>query len=145
MKGNPIDTDRFQAKASAESHFSWIRTRMSVERTLMAWVRTATALIGFGFTIVQFLQRLQDMQGVAPALRPQAGRFLGLSLIMAGVVALAIATWQYRVLIRYLWSPEFTAVAGVTEEPSWTPLLPVAIGMMLIGIFAFGAVFLRLT
>lgn len=33
------------------SHFSWLRTRLSVERTLMSWVRTAIALIGFGFTI----------------------------------------------------------------------------------------------
>ena len=31
---------------------------MSMERTLMSWVRTGTALIGFGFTIVQFLERL---------------------------------------------------------------------------------------
>ena len=43
---------RFEIKTSAESHFSWIRTRLSVERTLMSWVRTGTALIGFGFTIV---------------------------------------------------------------------------------------------
>jgi putative membrane protein len=40
--------DRFQVKATAESHFSWLRTRLSVERTLMSWVRTSVALIGFG-------------------------------------------------------------------------------------------------
>ena len=54
-------------KATASDHFSWLRTRLSVERTMMSWVRTATALIGFGFTIVQFFARIQDSPGVAPA------------------------------------------------------------------------------
>ena len=59
---------RFEVKATASDHFSWLRTRLSVERTMMSWVRTATALIGFGFTIVQFFDRMQEMPGVAPAL-----------------------------------------------------------------------------
>ena len=50
---------RFDVKATADSHFSWLRTRLSVERTLMSVVRTAIALIGFGFTIVQFFDRMQ--------------------------------------------------------------------------------------
>jgi uncharacterized membrane protein YidH (DUF202 family) len=29
----------------------------------MAWVRTATALIGFGFTIVQFFERFNKRRG----------------------------------------------------------------------------------
>jgi Predicted membrane protein len=49
------------------THFAWLRTRMSMERTLMSWVRTATALIGFGFTIFQFLQRFNQTPGIAPA------------------------------------------------------------------------------
>lgn len=32
------------------------RTRLAHERTLMAWVRTATSLISFGFTIYKFFQ-----------------------------------------------------------------------------------------
>jgi putative membrane protein len=31
-----------------ETHFSWLRTRMSAERTLMSAIRTAAALIGSG-------------------------------------------------------------------------------------------------
>jgi putative membrane protein len=44
--------DRFEVRATADSHFGWIRTRLSVERTMMSWQRTATALIGFGFAII---------------------------------------------------------------------------------------------
>ena len=52
---------------TSDSHFGWIRTRLAVDRTLLAWLRTSVSLIGFGFTIVQFFQRLQDASGVAPA------------------------------------------------------------------------------
>jgi putative membrane protein len=48
---------RFEVRTTAESHFSWVRTRLSLERTLMSWVRTSVALIGFGFTIVRFFER----------------------------------------------------------------------------------------
>jgi uncharacterized protein DUF202 len=63
---------RFIVKPSPESHFSWLRTRMSAERTLMSWVRTAISLIGFGFTIFQFLERLNTMTGAQPAEHPNA-------------------------------------------------------------------------
>ena len=61
---------RFDVKATASDHFSWLRTRLSVERTMMSWVRTATALIGFGFTIVQFFARIQRRQGSLPRISP---------------------------------------------------------------------------
>ena len=70
---------RFEVRPTSDSHFGWIRTRLSLERTLMSWVRTSVALIGFGFTIVQFFEHLHS-EVVAPALRPQAPRYLGLAL-----------------------------------------------------------------
>ena len=33
---------RFEVRATAGDHFAWIRTRLSVERTMMAWLRTAS-------------------------------------------------------------------------------------------------------
>lgn len=135
--------ERFEARPTAESHFSWLRTRLSLERTLMSWVRTATALIGFGFTIVQFFERLQGMEGVDPASHPQMPHYLGLGLILAGTVALAVAIWQYEWMIRYLWGPQFAAVAGVASGRKRTPLLAVAIFLMLIGVLASASVLRR--
>ena len=135
---------RFEVRATASDHLSWLRTRLSVERTMMSWVRTATALIGFGFTIVQFFARIQETPGVAPAFFPHAPRYLGLSLIFCGVMALAISIWEYHWGIRYLWSGDFAAIAGATREGKQTPLLAVAIVLALIGVFAFVAVLLRL-
>jgi putative membrane protein len=133
---------RFEVRASAESHFSWIRTRLSVERTLMSWVRTATALIGFGFTIVQFFERMQSMESVAPALRPQMPRYLGLALIAAGIAGLVVSLWQYRSLLRYL-NDEFEPIAGIRRIPHQTPLMAVTIALLVIGIVAFVAVLTR--
>ena len=59
-------TGRFEVRATADSHFGWIRTRLSVERTMMSWLRTAVALIGFGFAIVQYLSHLQPLPGGRP-------------------------------------------------------------------------------
>ncbi len=134
---------RFEVRVTSDSHFSWIRTRLSVERTLMSWVRTATALIGFGFTIVTFFEHLSAMQGVAPALRPQLPRYVGLALIAAGVVALAVSLWQYRMVIGYLWSDQFHPIAGMREGGTQTPLLFVTGMLIIIGVLTFGAIFLR--
>src|ERR1700729_1957031 len=135
---------RFEVKATASDHFSWLRARLSVERTMMSWVRTATALIVFGFTIVQFFARIQETPGVAPAYFPHAPRYLGLSLIFCGVMALVISIWEYHWGLRYLWGGNFAAIAGVTREGKQTPLLAVAIILALIGVFAFFAVLFRL-
>src|SRR5215470_5772482 len=85
------DTDRFTVKATSDSHFSWVRTRLSLERTMMSWLRTATALIGFGFAIVQFFERLQQAPEAHSAYLPDAPILLGLALIACGVPALVVA------------------------------------------------------
>jgi inner membrane protein YidH len=43
------DAGRFEVRVTSDSHFGWVRTRLSLERTMMSWLRTAVALIGFGF------------------------------------------------------------------------------------------------
>jgi putative membrane protein len=135
---------RFTVKVAAESHFAWLRTRLAVERTILAWIRTAVSLIAFGFTIVQFFERVQDMPGAGPATFPHAPRYLGLALILAGIGSLLVAMWEYRWTIRYLWSSDYAPIAGVTPERRKSPVIAVAIVLLLVGIFAFLSVFLRL-
>lgn len=135
---------RFEVKATADSHFAWLRTRLSVERTLMSWVRTAVALIGFGFTIVQFFDRFKSLSGVAPARLPDAPRYLGLMLILCGIFALVVSVWEYQWTLRYLWGGSFAVIAGMTKEGKQTPLFAVAIALILVGVFAFFSVLLRL-
>lgn len=109
----------------------------------MSWVRTATALIGFGFTIVQFFERLHTMDNVAPATRPEMPRYLGLALIAAGVLSLLVSVWQYHWVVNYMWSPPFRSVAGLRKDGMQTPLYFIVIALIFIGLFAFGAVLTR--
>jgi len=138
----PTSSERFEVEPNASTHFAWLRTRLSVERTLMSSVRTSIALIGFGFSIVTFLERLNRMPGVRAALEPHAPRYLGLSLIAIGTLALCVSVWQYHRVLRYLWT-RFSAVAGIEKEPERTPLGAVAVSLILVGLWAFAAVLLR--
>jgi inner membrane protein YidH len=146
----PTDNSaRFEVRVTADSHFGWIRTRLSVERTMMSWQRTATALIGFGFAIVQYLEHLQQIPGARSAYLPDAPQYLGLALISCGIVALVISLWQYWWTVRYLWGGAFAPIAGMradaTAEKIQSPVVAVAILLIGIGLFAFFAVLLRLT
>jgi putative membrane protein len=134
---------RFEVRASASDHFAWVRTRLALERTIMSWLRTAVALIGFGFAIVQYLEHLGQFPGARPAYLPESPRYLGLSLISCGILALLISIWQYWWSIRYLWGEPFAPIAGVTKEGMQTPVIAVAIVLIGIGLFAFFAVLLR--
>jgi putative membrane protein len=68
------------------------RTRLAHERTLMAWVRTATSLITFGFTIHKFFQFLREKgEGHDRLLGP---REFALLMIGIGLTVLFLATLQ---------------------------------------------------
>jgi putative membrane protein len=136
---------RFEVRVTADSHFAWLRTRLALERTIMSWLRTAVALIGFGFALVQYFNHLQQIPGARPAYLPTAPEFLGLALIACGVLALIVSIWQYRWTVRYLWGGSFAPIAGMTKEGMNSPVLAIAILLIGIGFFAFFAVLFRLT
>ena len=138
-------TGRFEVRVTADSHFAWVRTRLSLERTMMSWLRTAVALIGFGFAIVQYLAHLQQIPGARPAYLPTAPEYLGLALISCGIVALVISIWQYWWTVRYMWGEPFAPIAGLAKEGMQSPVVAVAIILIFIGLFAFFAVLFRLT
>lgn len=132
---------RFEVRVTADTHFGWLRTRLSVERTMMSWVRTAVSLIGFGFAIVQFFERLRQISPSGTYF-PEAPKYLGLSLIACGIAALLISIWQYQWTVNYLRTGSFAPIAGL-KEGMRSPVLPVAILLICIGAFAFGAVLLH--
>jgi putative membrane protein len=134
---------RFEVRVSADSHFAWIRTRLAVENTMLAYLRTSVSLIGFGFAIVQFLHNTQAIPGAGTPRFPDAPLYLGLALILCGIVVAIIALVDFRRTVLYLWSGGYAAIAGMTAEGHKTPLYAVGAILVLIGLFAFFAVLLR--
>jgi putative membrane protein len=132
---------KFEVEPSAGNHFAWMRTQMALERTLMAAARTAVSLIGFGFTVAQFFEKLVNQ---APEnlrhLRPETPRNLGLALIAAGVISLTVFTLQYHRASTYLRSGDFAAIAGFDGKPMHSSTYLVAVVVLLIGVAAFASV-----
>lgn len=71
------------------------RTRLAHDRTLMAWVRTSTSLISFGFTIYKFFQYLHEQQGTQSRGGFGPRQFATL-MIVIGILTLVLATLQHR-------------------------------------------------
>ena len=75
------------------------RTWLAHERTLMAWVRTATSMISFGFTIYKFFQ---FEAGKETHVRPGvlSPRDFALIIVSIGLVSLIMATASHRKDVR---------------------------------------------
>jgi putative membrane protein len=70
------------------------RTRNSYENTMMSWIRTATSLITFGFSIYKFFQ-------IEAPNQPQQNRLIGprefaLILVSIGLISLVLATVEHH-------------------------------------------------
>jgi putative membrane protein len=134
---------RFDVQPNISNHFAWLRTQLGLQRTLMAAVRTAVSLIGFGFTVAQFFQRMQSNVKGLENVRPEAPRNLGLLLIAAGIISLIVATWQYHFTNSYLRRGAMKSIAMIDEKPLHTSSYVIAIVVTLIGIAAFASVFAK--
>ena len=95
--------DRIQCARPELDHSTILaiaRTRAAYERTMMAWIRTATSLITFGFTIYKFFQLEIPHQEERKYL--VGSRQFALMLVCIGLVSLLLATLEYRTNIRAL-------------------------------------------
>lgn len=78
---------------------------LAAERTLLAWIRTGLALMGFGFVVARFglfLQQMQVMQSASPEQSYGLSLWFGTLLIAAGVLMNVFAGWHHLRLIGEL-------------------------------------------
>jgi putative membrane protein len=104
---------------------------LAAERTLLAWIRTGLALMGFGFVVARFGLFLQQLEAIQRA--PSAHSFglslwFGTALIAAGVIVNIFAGWHHLRLVRKLDS-------GETEHSSAsTQAVAIAFFLALVGL-----------
>ena len=82
------------------------REHQANERTFLAWLRTSIALIGFGFAIARFglfIRQLEFVLGQVPAPNGLNSESLGVTLVVTGILTIALATWRYN---RVFWQIE---------------------------------------
>ena len=81
------------------------RVVLAAERTLLSWIRTGLALMGFGFVVARFGWFLREMAAVghhAPDPGSGASLWIGTALIGMGIWVLIGATLRYRHYLRCL-------------------------------------------
>jgi putative membrane protein len=90
MDANPVQPDRPLEDP---------RVRFAAERTLLAWMRTGLALMGFGFVVARFGLFLRELAaaGHGAVHRPATGwsLWIGTGLITLGVIVSLLASWEY--------------------------------------------------
>ena len=80
-----------------------LRDYLAAERTLLAWIRTGLALMGFGFVVARFglyLQELQIAQNVPAVQSYGQSLWFGTTLIGAGILVNLLSGWHHARLIR---------------------------------------------
>lgn len=80
------------------------RVHFAAERTLLAWIRTGLAMMGFGFVVARFglfLRELASVQGALPVHRIGMSLAIGTTLVLLGVVVnLCAAVRHWRTVRR---------------------------------------------
>ncbi|HEY2467466.1 MAG TPA: DUF202 domain-containing protein [Terracidiphilus sp.] len=78
---------------------------LAAERTLLAWIRTGLAMMGFGFVVARFglfLQELHVAQNSSATQHYGLSLWFGTALIVVGVLVNILAGWRHLHLVRAL-------------------------------------------
>ncbi|HWB10447.1 MAG TPA: DUF202 domain-containing protein [Pirellulales bacterium] len=126
LAGNDITAKERPRAEGAEDP----RIRFAAERTLLAWLRTGLALMGFGFVVARFGLFLRELAAVHEVSGTSHGwsLWVGTGLVVIGVVVTALAALQHRHLLRRLNRRQSY------EPPRWSLGLAVAVLFIVIGL-----------
>ena len=95
-----------------------VRQQLAADRTLLAWIRTATALAALGFVVARFNLFLNEVDR-RPAGQWGEARVLGLAMVAASAVLLVVGMVQHR---------QVSAVLASHGDPMVAPRWPAPAG-----------------
>lgn len=118
------------------------RIFFAAERTLLAWIRTAIAVMGLGFVVARFGLFLR----MAAAAARTSGEphphwestVLGVAFVLLGVVTLVLASWQHRSFCSELAADELPR-RNALNYSLWFAWILAALGLALSGWLVWSA------
>ena len=111
------------------------------ERTFLAWVRTAIAIMAFGFLVAKF-DLFLHIEGAMAAAHPMpggggfVGDVAGLALFVLGAVMMVLAIIRFRLTARAIDAAEVPAGPGERLDVALVALM-VLLGVMLFVYLAY--------
>ena len=102
------------------------RVRLAAERTLLAWIRTGLAMMGFGFVVARFALWLRVLAAAAPSAPPPPHHlsvWFGTTLVLLGVLTNVAAALRH---VRYV-----RALEAGERDPASSPSIAVAVATVL--------------
>ena len=122
MTGNDIEHLKQQ---QAKLHH--VSEHLANERTILAWIRTAIAVMTLGVAINRFSLFLLEFSRIVPGGRAVNihAEELGIGLVVLGIILLAGAIWHYLQVARM--------IDDDTYQPSRPAIVTAAITILLLG------------
>ena len=113
-------------------------TKLALDRTTLAWIRTTLTMASFGFGMVAFFRSMRQDSPTEESVRLQRGAIqFGASLIILGIVATVLAGASHWLTLRKLRRGESPVVT------QWPLSITVAMLSAVIGLAGLWALFVR--
>jgi putative membrane protein len=102
----------------------------------MSIIRTALALIGFGFTIFQFFHYLRETPGITRTISVSAPRTFGMTLVLLGNAILILGIYEH---VKFMWNlrkerKALIAADLVHDDVPFVLSVTLLIGIVLLGL-----------
>ena len=123
-------------KTSTTNELARERNRAAADRTLMAWIRTALAMIAFGFGVGKLYEALEQSNPERVVDTLNSSQIVGEALIALGVLGLVGAIVQHWRILKRIEEEQYI------YRPPRALSMVVALILLSIGVFAFVSILL---